>query len=516
MKLKDYLLVTLITIISIGLYGYYFGVLDHHHYLPYINKLLNPSLYPNDYFFSQPHYLYSLFDFVIISLKKMTGFNLAWTYLLIYLISLWLLYFAVYYLTLSLYKKSVISFLAVCLFLIPKWAAQIGYMTHHFYFVSRDLSLALSLIALSLLLKKNFWLSVFFIVLAAFTNPSIPIPVAFLWLICQLKRTKFLSAVALIPVNQPWLETLQRRGTYSFPHLWRWTGWGNLSLFLSLLGTAWLVLKKRLFGQHGGIIKIFLGICGGLFLLHFIISALIPIPALIQLQLLRSLNYIFILSLISFAAATHSLISNGQWLVKIPAFLAITGVYLWGDHLTGWHFLAIWILPLFLILWPSCLKKTNKLEVLPIIIIALIAHLFVRLIIVKPQIKLPYYFYYPNALISLDNFSDWFSLQEWVKQNTPLTSTFLIPPNLAGFRNFSERGIVTDVKDGGLIFYSPEYAKVWQQRINDIKNYDQLNQQQFIDLNQKYNFQYIIVEVDHQQLTFPLVYKNKKFLIYKI
>ncbi len=203
-------------------------------------------------------------------------------------------------------------------------------------------------------------------------------------------------------------------------------------------------------------------------------------------------------------------------LVKLFAFLAVAGVYLWGDHLTGWHFLAIWALPLFLILQPSRLRKTVKLNLIRILIIILLVHLFIRLTIIKPQINLPYYFYYPNVLISLDNFSDWFSLQEWVKLNTPIASTFLIPPNLLGFRNFSERSIVVDVKDGGLAFYSPGYAREWQQRINDVANYDQLNQEGFVNLSKKYDFQYIIVESNHQQLTFPLVYQNKKFLIYKM
>lgn len=515
MKLKDYLWVTCLTFVSFCLTGYYFGFLDHNHYLPYLNKLLNPLLYANDYFFSQPHYLYSPFNWVIVGLKQLSGLNLAWTYLLIYLVSLWLLYLAVYYLTRVLYQKTEISVLAVLLFLLPKWAAQIGYMTHHFYFVSRDLSLALSLLALAFLLRQKLWSGAAFLALAAFANPSIPIPVALLWLLCRLKKTSFVAPM-LIPVNQSWLSTLQHRGTYSFPHLWRWTGWGNLGLFLSLLGTSWLVLKHRLFGRFNGLMKIFLSICAGLFLVHFIISALIPIPELIQLQLLRSLNYIFILALISFSAAAYDLISRRRWLIKLLALISLAGVYFWGDHLTAWHFLAIWPLPLVLLFCPGILKRTIPFKPVPILIAVLLGHLFVRLIIVQPQINLPYYFYYPNALITLDNFSEWLALQDWVRQNTPVNAVFLTPPKLAGFRNFSERGIVTDIKDGGLTFYSPIYAQEWQTRITSLTNYRQFNEAAFSQLNELYPFQYLVVEANHQPLNFNLVYQNQKYLLYQL
>lgn len=520
MKIKEFLIITIITFISPLLTGYYYGVLDHSHYLPYLNKLLNPYLYPVDYYFSQPHGNYSLFNYIIVYLSKITHLNLAWTHFILYFLSLWLLYIAVYYLAKIIYQQSTIGFLAVFLFLLPKWAAQIGYMTHQFYFVSRDLSMGLSLLALSFILKQKFIVSLAMILLAAFINPSIPIPVGilYLWLWFKKQKASFSFAFFNLTQNKSWLEILRARGTYSFPHLWRWTGWGNLVLFLSLLGTAKMVLKDKLFPRHSFILKLFLKICTGLFIFHFIISAVIPVAGLIQIQLLRSINYVFIIALITFAATCNQLIVKGPRFIKLLTFSSLLGVYCWGDHLTIWHFISIWILPLALISWPKLTRlKSKKFSHLSLLITSiLLLHLSIKLLIIKPQVFLPYYFHYPNPLVNIKDYTNWFAVQLWAKEKTLIGAVFLVPPDLQGFRNFSERSIVVDVKDGGLVFYSPEYARLWSEKMTALKQYDQFTTQDFINLKNKYFFQYIIVTAKHQPLGFEKVYGNQGFLVYKI
>ncbi|MBU1322655.1 hypothetical protein KKE48_02190 [Patescibacteria group bacterium] len=520
MKIKDFLIVTLLTLISPFIHGYYYGFIDHDFYLPYVNKILNPTLYQNDYMFSQGHWAYSPFNYFIVFLKKIIGLDLAGTDFLLYFITLWLLYLAIYSLAKTIYKKDTIAFLAVFLFIVPKWAAQIGHMTHQFYFVSRDLSLALSLLALNCILRQKFISSFFLILAATFTNLSIPIPVGLLWAWLWLKKQKKLPLFALINLNQnqTWLETLRDRGTYSFPHLWRWTGWGNFGLFLSLLGTAWLVLKDKLFSKYAYEMKLFLKICAGVFLFNFVITAIVPIIGLIQLQLVRTVNFIFIIALITFAAATYRLITFGRWQVKLLALLAITGVYFWGDHLTGWHFVIIWALPAILILFPRLLKlKSRKFSHLNLfLILVLLVNLFIKLLIIKPQVFWPYYFHYPNVYISVTDFPNWLATQVWAKQNTPPETVFLTPPNFSGFRSFSQRSIVGDGKDGAVVFYTWEYTRLWQDKMEVLKNYTQFRESDFLKIQQQYPFQYLLVTSNHPVLDFQLVYKNSDFLVYKI
>lgn len=520
MKIKDFLIVTLLALISPLIHGYYFGFIDQDFYLPYLNKIINPALYQNDYMFFQGHWAYSPFNYFIVFLNKISGLDLAGTDFLLYLITLWLLYLAIYSLTKTIYKKHEIAFLAVWLFIVPKWAAQIGHMTHQFYFVSRDLSFALSLLALNCILRQKFISSFFLILAGTFTNLSIPVPVGLLWLWLWYKRQKRLPFFAFINLgqNQAWLEILRTRGSYSFPHLWRWTGWGNFGLFLSLLGTSWLVLKDKLFSKYDYPMKLFLKICAGLFLFNFIITAIVPVIGLIQLQLVRTVNFIFIIALITFAGAAHRVINNGHWSLKLAGLLAVTGVYLWGDHLTGWHFVIIWTLPAILILFPRLLRlKSRRFSHLNLFLILVISvNLFIKLLIIKPQVFWPYYWHYPNVSINVTDFPNWLAAQTWARQNTPPETVFLTPPSSSGFRSFSQRSIVGDSKDGAAVFYTWEYTKLWQDKMEVLKNYTQFREPDFLKIQQQYPFQYLIVTSSHPALNFQLVYKNSDFLIYKI
>ena len=509
---------TFITLISSLIHGYYYNVLDHHHYLPYLNKLLDPSLYPSDYYFSQPHFSYTFFNHFLVWIKKTAGLNFAWTHLIIFLISLWFLYYAVYSLSWTLFKNRSISFLSMALFLLPKWVGG-GYQTHRFYFTTRDLSTGLSLLSLNLIFNRRLWHALLLLIFTALINPTVPIPIFAYWLFVVLKplsQKLIFKLQALVHFNTPWLKIIQARGTYSFPHLWNWTGWGNLTLISSLLVIAWLGLKQRLFGRLFKPVRDFLVICAGLFFAHIIFTALVPVPQIIQFQLVRVLNLIFILGLISFSALAYYLLNHQLALVKLAAGSALTGVYFWSLHLTGWHFIAIWLLPLILLIFKPKPQLKTRLNLTPVITAFLLCHLAVKLIAVKPQLNLPLYLHYPNPLIDLTDQQDWHDVQLWAKNNTSVESVFLTPPSLHGFRVLSQRGIVGNKKDGGLVFYSEKYAQQWQQRMNHLKNYSNFTTKDFLELNKKYQFDYILVENTHQLLDLPRLYSNSRFIVYKI
>ena len=516
MKPKDFLFLLLITLASVLIHGYYFDVLDHHHYLPYLNKLLNPALYPNDYYFNQPHYLYSPFNYVIVWLKTISGASLAWVFLGLYLVSLYLLYLGIYWLAFTIYRSRSIALLAAVLFIAPKWLARIGYLSHHFYFISRDLSLAVSLLALTSMLRRKSWSSLGLILLAALINPTIPIPLAIFWLALFFKPSGNRFFSFLPSINQAWFDILESRGTYSFPHLWPWTAWGNFALWLALLGTALLALKKKIFGLYFKPIKLLLVICSGLFLFHLIISSLLPSPQLIQLQLLRAASFVFIVALISFAAAAYFCLMASSWPVRILTGVALTGVYFWGMHLTLWHFLAIGLLPLGLFIFKPKLNLKSKKDISAHILILVLTQVLFVLVLVKPQVKLPDYFHYPNPLVDLKGRDDWLDVQVWAKVNSPVEAVFLAPPEIPGFRSFSERNLVSSAKDGGLIFYSAQYAIDWQQRRQALKGYDNFTSADFLAVKNLYSFDYLVVKVNHQPLDFNLVYFNPGFKVYKL
>lgn len=515
LRFKDFFLISVLVILSVFIHGYYFGVIDHHHYLPYLNKLLDPGLYPNDYYFSQPHGLYSPFNYLLTGFTQLLRTNLAITHLVFYLFSLLLLYLSIYQLSRAIYKQKLIGFLAILLFMLPKWAAQIGYMTHHFYFVSRDLSLALSLLALTGILLKRYRPSAIYLALAVFVNPSIPVPVAIFWLLSVVKFS--FPRFHLFMVASPWIETLKQRGTYSFPHLWHWTGWGNLILWLSLFTPGYLVFKQKIFAKHYQPLLRFLFICVILFIGHSLMALFFPSPWLIQIQLLRSLNFIFVLAILSFATAIKHLLDFGPLWIKLISLLSLAGVFWWGDHLTIGHFLAIWLLPICLLLFkPTLTSSRHSHLTLYLALLLLLTQTLHKLVVVKPQINLPYYWHYPNTLINIANFDPWLQLQQWALAHTPVEAVFLVPPSLEGFRSFSQRGIVGDAKDGGVTFYSSQYATVWEAKMSALNDYNQFSLQDFNNLKRQYPFDYLVVYQKHLPLSLPVVFQNEKFLVYKI
>lgn len=523
MKLKDYLLIILLTIINPFISGYYFGVLDHHHKLPYINKILNSNLYLNDYYFSQPQSLYSFFNYLTVFIHKLTSLSIPWIYLVFYIITLWLLLFAVYRLTFTIYKKPAISLLATSLFLLPKWAAQIGYLTHQFYFVTRDLSLAISLIALNLILTNKLFSSAILIILAFIINPLIPIPLAIFWAFQFFKIKKPLIdkltnnlSLNKFQLNSFWITALKQRGTYSFPHLWRWTGWGNLSLLLSLLLIPYKFLKSKLFDKFTPALKQFILICLSLFFLQLIIG-IISIPFLIQFQLLRAINFVFILGLIAWSAWSYYLLSSKNPYIKLFTLISLITIYFWGIHLTVWHFLLIWLLPSFVLINKPTIKGFKKVSFLkPLIIILITFHAIFKLVYLNPQVNLPYYFHYENPLVDVSSYKNWLDIQVWAKQNTPIDSLFLIPPDLHGFRSFSQRSIVADAKDGGNVFYSKDFSRTWQQRMVDLNQFNSFNLSDFKELQLKYSFNYIVLKSKNNQFTHSPIYQNDSFSIYQL
>ena len=235
--------------------------------------------------------------------------------------------------------------------------------------------------------------------------------------------------------------------------------------------------------------------------------------------MLRSINYFFYLSLIVFAYLIVKVYQSYFLLHQLFALLALIGVFIWGDHLTIYHFALIWSLPVSLIIFKknSLAKKLKPVYFNFFIVILVLSLVIYKLFIVKPKINLPYYFHYQNALITdLSNYGSWLDLQLWSDVNTPVSAVFLTPPYLSGFRNFSQRSIIGDYKDGGVIFYSSTYAHTWQQRMTDLKEFNQFNAKDFKKLQQKYFFNYLVVVNNHSELDFDLIYQNQNFRLYQL
>ncbi len=101
--------------INLLVYGYEYGNNSYHDYLlPYINKIIDPSLYPGDPYLNTLHAFPSPFIYAIGYLGKI--FSLEGLHFTLYLIAKYLLFIAAFKLAEFLFKNKLTALLAVLLF----------------------------------------------------------------------------------------------------------------------------------------------------------------------------------------------------------------------------------------------------------------------------------------------------------------------------------------------------------------------------------------------------------------
>jgi len=59
----------------------------------------------------------------------------------------------------------------------------------------------------------------------------------------------------------------------------------------------------------------------------------------------------------------------------------------------------------------------------------------------------------------------WVDAQKWARTNTPQDAVFLTPIHRSGFRIHSQRAVVTEWRDGTLLYFAPDFADEWWQRV---------------------------------------------------
>ena len=152
-------------------------------------------------------------------------------------------------------------------------------------------------------------------------------------------------------------------------------------------------------------------------------------------------------------------------------------------------------------------------------------------------IILAYAFINQPAYKSINSHRDdpWKEVQSWAKYCTPADSIFITPPSVFGFRVFSDRAIIGEIKDGGMVNNSKKFALEWAHRMkllgvenicsNNrghpeyqhclVSRYSTLNSKDFREINRKYKANYVVTSLDHS-LPFPLIWKNDKYRVFEI
>jgi hypothetical protein len=140
---------------------------------------------------------------------------------------------------------------------------------------------------------------------------------------------------------------------------------------------------------------------------------------------------------------------------------------------------------------------------------------------------------------------EWKDVQLWAKNNTPLSSTFIVPVNMQGFRIYSQRPVFVEWTDGAAMHWQPGFESSWVKRLGELgypkdemlnnpgvftglarfgsiyENkratgiYVQQSEPVFLRIKKEYGAGYV-VEPQERTLNFPQVYENRAFRVYRI
>lgn len=461
----------LISLLSFLVHGYDFASGDQSTYVPQVLKRVNPELYSRDYLSQTAEGELSFMFPLMAGIINTTGIDIEWLYFFLYLVFRWLVLVAIYHLSLSLTHHRAGALLAAILLSLPKFVAGTNQTTLDNAWLPRFFVLPLLLWALNCLINKRFLLATFLAGIIFTLHPYSGVYLGLFLLATIITSGRFwrlLPRVVLIGVvASSWFvflvlpQYLSRNGQLFMAETWFEIV--SLRLPYNVLGnwglTAWTALMLPLVAYlvfpHRAL-RLAIVTASLVTVTHVIFGEIFKVALIFQLQLPR----------IWLVATFFGYIGLASWLAR-----------LWSHSLL------------------------TKLTV-PLLVVLLLTN-FGRF---RPR-KIDWPHQYSR---------EWDKIQLWVKTNTPQDALLLTPATRIGFRIRSERSIVAEIKDGSSGLYSPELAQTWQERISDIGYINLKTEAEIIQLQKKYQADYLVTFSNAAYTQFEPVFKTADFIVYKL
>jgi len=435
-------------------------------HIPYIKKLVDPNLYPQDYLLQiiAPQSAITLYYPFIALIIEISALPFAFTMLALKIFFLFLFFSSTFYLTYRLSKKYSVSVLFNLLML---FSFHIGGTSTRIFepeILPRTIGTVCILFSFSFFTKGKKWWALNFLVLSLLFHPLTTLyGLLFCVSLMILKKSKskkrffiylFIGSLVMAIIyvfsqqtDPHWLDIIRMRNPYAFADLWSLRSWRNLLLLL-IPGCMLLVYEPLWIKKTQ--LK-FLFICGlstaiVITIFHFLFSVLWPSTFIIQLQLLRFWWYPSVLSLLVASVLLVEIIPRAFFLILVLLFPIIAYLYLT-----------------------------------------------------------------PSAALNKDS---WLQVQQWLHQHASPSCKILTPFFSKGFRVTSELPIIGEYKDGALSFYDKMFAFEWETRYMLFKQWENLSDTELSQLQKKYSFSYLVTSQNKYKL-FPLVFENDSYRVYK-
>jgi len=448
-------------------HGYHPYVEDAEIYLPGIEHILNPALFPTGQEFFRSHAGMTMFpNLVAFSLRAMHA-NLEVGLLTWQFASIFLLLLACWKLSGVLFKSGRAQWGSTCMIaalLTTPVAGTALYITDQ-YLNPRNLAGFAAVFALTAILQKKYLHALAWIVFAACVHPLMwvfPFSFGALWIVLeQIERhcgwritgAETLGAALLlgIPFSPPSPTAYHesaRMHAYFYIQDWQWYEWLGLIGPIVLLwwfGTMAIARQKPLLTRACRVFALY-------GLIYFLVALVVDLPAafesLARIQPLRSLHLLYVFLFICIGGLL------GEYLLKDRA----------------WRWLALFV---------------------PLSIGMFVAQR--ALFPASSHVEWP----------GRSPKNEWAQGFRWIRGNTPTEDVFALDPDYMrlpgedeiGFRCLAQRSRLADVvKDGGVVSMFPPLADEWREQVQAQSPWKEFKTSDFSRLRQKYGVSWVVVQ----------------------
>ncbi|MFA6320291.1 MAG: DUF6798 domain-containing protein [Candidatus Omnitrophota bacterium] len=633
MKVSDYLIkheslivsiaAVILSALSAFVYGYEYGITPNHiQSLPFIAKIHDPSLFPNDYFVNTLSRFPSVYTYIMAYLSN--WINLEMLHLVLYFVFKFALFIFAYQLACFLFRSRRTGIITMFLFAFSPLINAYGLLGHDpfmktsFYQTSAVSPLALA--AILMFLRKKYMTAYTILACIYYINALIGNFLIILFIAASgyeymrkrnfaefkyIMRPALFFAALMIP-GIVWLTHLNitnpAHAAANFPlylKLW-YTGHYFPSFFtahqwyhFAVICIFFIIFFRKGFGRcsEKDTVRVFIYTLFAMWLFAALCAEILPVRSFILLQFLRSDVFFIVLGII-FAAdyirsllygkSLRSIAIGGLMVLALTEFsqpsyieFILIALLLTEFELPIKNFLRKATQDpegLFNLLWFFFTLAIVAFSAVPILLHKASPKMscflfFAVMLMVSGDKKAPQRFKNLVAALVLAaavfayihiieyravsmNFSnmltesdaDWKKVQLWARDNTPVSSVFIAPLNMNGFRVFSNRSVFFDWVDGAAMHWSAGFEYEWAQRLSRLGMgegltkdraglicgmgaanekpihrliYENLTENDFRHIAEECGAGYV-VEYVTRPLNFKTVYENATFRIYRI
>ena len=542
---------------------YHYGSGNHAVIIPFLKVTANPDLYPFDYFVAQSEY-YHTFLWDVFALILKTGLTVEWLFFITYVVCLIASSLAIYGISMTLFKDPRVGYLAVFIqlvYFIHNAGVGDEFLMDHllkesqvalpfllfavYFFLNRSFNIAYLLLGLGFLIHalSSIYVIMFLsvpLLVDGFSSKNwrtVLYPLAILLLVSipllVRKSQHSPESMHMFEVYMDWVEMLRARyAGHSFPFSWSVWKYLKAALVVGLFIHSWKHSPPK--ALHN-VVKYGTYVVFGSWVLGVVFTELIPLPIFIQLQLFRSYallsllaviywsNY-FILSLegslplwkkgiviLATVAMITMLPSEGNPIInEIHNDLGI----LWKNN---YLFIVLFGLMLVILHWVFKIKLAPKFW--PVVLLLLMVVMAARK--VRKE----------GVLISSHLPVSWVEVQHWARSNSDISSLFIVPPDMRGFRIDAERTIVGDYKDGIQMYFNPDFGYQWEERMKlfgaELPTSEEKLQQQFKSLGKSdietianafssHPSVFLVSNKANPHFSYPSAFENEEYIVYKV